>query len=116
MFANIVKWICMTTLVIAALLRLEGGPRILLQLVICGGAVFVMMLAARSRRFLWMLPFGLVAICFNPILPIKLSRPAELPALLASLVLFAVSLRYLPAVPRMSLATITDLPARGESL
>lgn len=115
MFARIVKFLCIGTLAMAAL-RIEGGPRILVELVLCGGAAFVMIQAAQNRKYIWMVPFGLIAIYFNPILPTQFSRVAELPILLACLILFAISLRYLPTMPRMSLATITDLPARGESL
>lgn len=116
MFEKIVKLLCIGVLVMAAAFRVEGGARILLQLVMCGGAAFVMMQAARNRRFLWMAAFGLIAIYFNPIVPIELSHKAELPIVLACLGLFLASLRYLGSAPRMSLATITDLPARGESL
>jgi hypothetical protein len=58
----------------------------------------------------------LIALCFNPVFPIVLSRAAALPITLACLLLFLGSLRYVNAAPRMSLATITGLPARGESL
>jgi hypothetical protein len=116
MFEKTVKIICLCALVLAAALRIQGGPRILLQLAVCGGAIFVMIQAARSRRYLWMIAFGIVAIYFNPILPVALSRLAELPVVLVCIALFAGSLRYLQTAPRMSLATITDLPARGESL
>ena len=116
MFEKIVKLLCIGLLVLEATFRVEGGARILLQLVICGGAAFVMMQAARNGRFLWMAAFGLVAIYFNPIVPIEVSRNAERPLVFACLALFLASLRYLRNAPRMSLATITDLPARGESL
>ena len=116
MFEKIVKFLCIGVLVLAVAFRVEDGLRILLQLVICGGAAFVMMQAARNGRFLWMVAFGLIAIYFNPVVPIELSRNAERPLVFACLALFLASLRYLGNAPRMSLATITDLPARGESL
>lgn len=116
MFEKIVKLLCIGVLVMAGTFRVEGGARILCQLVMCGGAAFVMMQAARNGRVLWVAAFGLIAIYFNPIVPIELSRGAELPIVLASLALFLASLRYLGNAPKMSLATITDLPARGESL
>jgi type II secretory pathway component PulM len=75
------------------------------------------MMEARSRKhLLWTIAFALIAVYFNPIFPVDSSRVAELTIVLTCMVVFAASLRYLKPVPRMSLATITDLPARGESL
>lgn len=116
MYSMIVKGICLAALVMAAVVMLQGIPEILLQFVVCGGAVFVMVEAVRSRKYLWVAAFALVALYFNPIFPIALSRMASLPVLLVCATAFLASMRYVRPMPRMSLATITDLPARGESL
>jgi hypothetical protein len=116
MFSGIVKYICLAALILAVALRLDGGPGILLQFVICGGAAFVMVQAIHNRKYFWMAAFALIALYFNPVFPIALSRSQSLPILLLCTTAFLVSLRYLRPLPRMSLATITDLPARGESL
>lgn len=116
MYAKIIKWICIAALLIAVAFKIEGGARVVVQLLLCGGAAFVLMQAARAHRFVWMTAFVLIAVYFNPVLPVEVSRRIELPLLFVCLSLFAGSLRYLPTLPRMSLATITDLPARGESL
>jgi uncharacterized protein DUF6804 len=116
MHSRIVKWMCLAALILAAALRLDEVPRILLQFVVCGGAAFVMIEAARNRKYLWAAAFALVALYFNPVLPIALSRSASLPVVLLCALAFLGSVRYLRPVPKMSLATITDLPARGESL
>jgi hypothetical protein len=116
MYSKIVKWICVVVLVLAAAVILHGVPQILLQLIGCGGALFVMLEAFRSRRYLWAGGFALVALYLNPIVPFELSRLASLPIQLACAPAFLASTRYVKPMPKMSLATITDLPARGESL
>jgi len=116
MYSKIVKWICVAVLVLAAAVILHGVPQILPQLVVCGGALFVMLEAFRSQKYLWAAAFALVALYFNPIVPFEFSRLASLPIQLACAAAFLASLRYVKPMPTMSLATITDLPARGESL
>ncbi len=116
MYSRIVKCMCVAALILAAALRLDGIPRILLQFVVCGGAAFVMIEAARNRKYLCTVAFALAALYFNPVLPITLSRSAALPVVILCALAFLGSVWYLGPAPKMSLATITDLPARGESL
>ena len=116
MYSKIVKCLCLAALALIAVVELHGISQVLLQFVICGGALFVMMEAVRARKYLWIAAFALPAIYFNPLFPIDLSRSTEFPIVLLCVSAFLLSLRYLSPKPRMSLATITDLPARGESL
>lgn len=116
MYSRIVKWICVAALVLAAVVILRGVPQILFQLVVCGGALFVMLEAFRSQKYLWAGTFALVALYFNPVVPFELPRLASLPVQLACAAAFLASTRYVKPTPKMSLATITDLPPRGESL
>jgi hypothetical protein len=116
MYSRIVKCICLAALVLAAVVTLQGIPEILFQLVVCGGALFVMVEAVRNHQYLWVAAFAVAALYCNPVLPIALSQTASRPIVLLCALAFLGSLRYLSPKPRMSLATITDLPARGESL
>ena len=116
MYSTIVKWACLAALALAAAVMLHGVPQILLQFVVCGGAVFVMIEASRGQEYIWAAAFALVALYFNPIVPFAVSRMASLPIPLACAAAFLASMCYVKPVPKMSLATITDLPARGESL
>jgi uncharacterized membrane protein YccC len=116
MYSKIVKWTCLAAVVIAATVMLNGVPQILLQFVVCGGALFVMLEAFRSQKYLWAATFAMVALYFNPVVPFEISRMASLPIQLAAAAAFLGSTRYVKPAPKMSLATITDLPARGESL
>ena len=116
MYSTIVKCISLAALVLAALATLQGIPQILLQFVVCGGALFVMIEAVRNRKYIWAAALAMPFIYFNPVVPIVLARTALFPLALLCALAFLGSLRYLRPIPRMSLATITDPPARGESL
>ena len=116
MYSKIVRISGLAALGLMAAFRFEGGIRLLAQFVVCGAAALVLTEAIRSRKHLWAIAFALIAVYFNPIFPVDFSRVAELMIVLTCMVVFAASLRYLKPVPRMSLATITDLPARGEAL
>lgn len=116
MYSTIVKVISLAALLLAAALTLRGAPLILVQLLVCGGALFVMREAVRGHKYIWVAVFAAPAICFNPVFPLVLSRSASRAMVLLCALAFLASLRYLHPKPRMSLATITDLPARGESL
>ena len=116
MYSRIVKVISLAVLVLAAALPLRGVSEILMQLLVCGGAMFVIMEAVRSHKYMWVAAFAMPIIFFKPILPVVLTKPASLEMVLFCALAFLASLRYLRPEARMSLATITDLPARGESL
>jgi hypothetical protein len=116
MYSKIVRITCLAALGLMAAFRFEGGVRLLTLFVVCGAAAFVLTEAIRNGKHLWAIAFALIAVYFNPIFPVELSRVAERTIVLICIVVASSSLRYLKPVPRMSLATITDLPARGESL
>lgn len=116
MYSRIVKWSSVAALALAAAVTLHGVPQMLRQLVVCGEALFVRLEAFRSQKYLWAGSFALVALYFNPIVPGEISRIASLPIQLVCAAAFLGSMRYVKPMPRMSLATITNLPARGESL
>ena len=116
MYSRIVKCAGLATLTLAAVATLQGLSEILLQFMICGAALFVMMEAIRNRRYIWAAAFAVPVVYFNPAFPVELSRSVTRAIVLLCALVFLASLRYLSPEPRMSLATITDLPARGESL
>jgi uncharacterized protein DUF6804 len=116
MYSVIVKSISLAALILAAFVTLQGMPQIVLQLAVCGGALFVMVEAVRNRKYIWVAAFAVPFVCFNPVFPIVLSGSALLATVLLCALVFLGSVFYLRPQPRMSLASITDLPARGESL
>jgi FtsH-binding integral membrane protein len=64
----------------------------LLRWVVCGVAVFIAVLAYRWKRIWAICLFGLVAILFNPLAPIYLTKQIWQPIDLACAVLFITSI------------------------
>lgn len=64
----------------------------LLRVVVCGTALFLVLLARKQRKGNWVWTFTVVAVIFNPLVPMYLGR--ELWGLLdlIALVLFAVAM------------------------
>ncbi len=50
MYSRIVKCITLAALALASMVTLQEIPQILLQFVVCGGALFVITEAVRSRK------------------------------------------------------------------
>ena len=115
-YSRIVKCISLAALVLATFVMLQGIPQILLQFAVCGGALFGMMEAVRNRKYIWVAAFAVPFIYFNPVFPGVLSRSVSVAIVFLCALAFLGSLCYLRPTPRMSLATITDLLPRGESL
>lgn len=101
---KIMKWASMTALVLAVLL----GHQALLQFVVCLGAVLVVLQAGRTGRYAWAAGFSAIALLYNPIVPLALSRNLFL--VLASLMMFALSVALLRAEP----VPARRLPARSK--
>ena len=116
MYSRIVKSTGLAALALTVVVTLQGMSAILLQFMVCGGALFVMIEAVRNRKYIWVAAFAVPVVYFNPVFPIELSRLMALAVVILCALAFLASLRYLGPQPRMSLATITDLPSRGESL
>ena len=70
MYSKIVRITCLAALGLMAAFRFEGGIRLLAQFVVCGAAALVLTEAIRSRKHLWAIAFALIAVYFNPILPV----------------------------------------------
>lgn len=98
------KWASIAALVLAVLFR-PSGYQTLLQFVVCVGAVLVVLQAGRTGRYAWAAGFIAIALLYNPIVPLALSRNLFL--VLLSLAMFALSVALLktqPAGARLLLA------------
>jgi hypothetical protein len=73
-----------------ALGRWPYGYYQLLRFVVCGVSVYVAFMAYNWQKLWAMWPFGIVAILFNPLVPIHLSREIWQPIDLMTAVLFVV--------------------------
>jgi hypothetical protein len=113
---NIMKWIAIVALFLAVLWRSSADYRTILQFVVCAGATFVVLQAARSGKYLWAAAFSGIAVLFNPIVPVELSRGMFLWLDLTCLAMFLVSLASLKTRTRLSVVSITDPTPQSESL
>ena len=91
------KWVCIAALALAVLFRASSGYHTLLQFVVCAGAVLVLLQAYRTNRYAWAAGFTAIALLYNPIVPLALSRNLFL--VLLSLGLFALSVAVLKTQP-----------------
>lgn len=108
------KWVAIAALVLAVLFRAPSGYLTVLQFVVCVGAVLVVLQAGRTGRYAWAAGFSVIALLYNPIVPVALSR--NLLLVLASLAMFALSVAVLktqPAGTRLLLARSRTKPSSG---
>jgi len=75
-----------------ALARHPYSYYILLRWVVCGTAGFGVLLAVDSERRGWAWTFGVIALLFNPIIPVHLSREIWAPVDLVAGAILLVSL------------------------
>jgi len=118
---KIMKWITMAALLSAAMLWSSAAnsqfPRFLLGFVVCFGAGIVVIQAIRANKYVWAGGFTVIALLFNPLVPIL---PFNVDwgrfLVLVLIVPFAVSLAALKSRPLLSIPSIIDQEPGGESL
>ena len=94
---KIMKWVSIAALVLAVLFNASSGYLTVLQFMVCVGAVLVVVQAGRAGRYTWAAAFSVIALLFNPIVPLALSRNLFL--VLLSLAMFALSVAVLKTQP-----------------
>ena len=121
MLAKVMKWTTMAALLAAAMLWRSAVnsqfPQFLLGFVVCLGAIVVVMQAGRAKKYVWVGGFAVIALFFNPIVPV-LPFGGEWGRLLVliAIVPFALSLAALKARPLLSIPSITGQHPGGQSL
>lgn len=118
MLAKIMKWVSISALLLAAMSwRSAANYQLVLNFVICMGAVVVVMQAVRAREYRWAAGFVAVALLFNPVVTFPGPPGAwHLVIVVACLAAFAVSLVALKTQPLRSMPSITDRNPGSESL
>ena len=71
--------------------RWPYGYYTLLWLIVCGTAACLAFLASEGRRLGWAIVLGLIALLFNPILPVRMRRSDWVPFHIGEAVLLAVA-------------------------
>ncbi len=116
MFTETMKWLSVAALVVAVFFWHSSLEfRIALQFIVCVGAGLVFVQAMGESKLLWAAGFFGIAVLFNPIVPVALSRGIFLWLDAACLTMFLVSLALLKTSPRLSVVSITGSP-RNQSL
>lgn len=105
---KIMKWVSIAALGMAVLIGVSAGYQTVLQLVVCAGALLVIVQAGHTGRYGWAAGFSAIALLYNPIVPLALSRNFLL--VLLTLVMFALSVAVLKTQP----ARTRPLPARSK--
>jgi Family of unknown function (DUF6804) len=116
MFTRIMKVACVGALLLMAFWQASAGAEIMLDILICVGAMTVATQAVARPKYGWTAVFVLIAVLFNPVVPVGLSREMFLILDLACLVTFLTSLEALKSQRRLSIPSITNRSSGSESL
>ena len=112
---NIMKWFSNAVLLLAGL-RLATLYQVLLEFAVCISALLVLAQAVRVGKFLWATGFLTIAVLFNPVVPMVLSRKTLLWLDWLCLMTFLVSLAALKGQAVLSMSSITNRVPVRESL
>jgi hypothetical protein len=72
--ASVIVRIIGSTLLFWSLSSHEYGYYTLLRWVVCGGAAYCVYISKSLGRIPWVWFFGIVALAFNPLVPVRLDR------------------------------------------
>ena len=94
----------------------DGGYLELLNMVVCLTALLVVAQTFRAHKYFWAAGFVAIAVLFNPIVPVTLSRKMFLWLDSVCVVTFLVSLALWKRRPMLSIPPITNRTPGSESL
>ena len=115
-FLKVMKFVCAAVLLLTAFWVASPGVKIVLDIVVCVGALIVATQAVAWSKYLWTAGFVAIAVLFNPVLPVALSRNVFLGLDLACLLAFLISLEALESQPILSIPSITHRTPGSQSL
>ncbi len=116
MLTIIMKWIAVVALLVGAAWQMPSDVRAYFGFVVSAAAVFVLVQAFILHKYAWGIAFIGVVCIFNPFQPIGFSFITLMVLEVLSAALFAASLPFLRANPRMTIASITESNPKTESL
>ena len=90
MISRITTVVSMAALLLTIVWHPSAGYLLLLESVICVGAIVIVLQAGRAEKYLWAVGFALIAVLFNPIAPVPMARSIWID--LAVMAAFGVSL------------------------
>lgn len=110
------KWMAIATLFLAVLGFPILSHRAILEVVVCVSGLLVVTQAIRASKYSWAAGFLAIAVLFNPVVPLPLSRNAFLLLEWLCLGAFLGSLAVLRMQPALSVLSITSRAPRSELL
>jgi hypothetical protein len=116
MLTKIMKWASIAGLFLAVLWRPSENFQLLLEFVVCAGAILVALDAVRAEEYVWATGFVAIALLFNPVAPVVLSREMFFWLGWVSVATFLASLVVLKSQPRLAMPSIVGQPRRDHEL
>jgi hypothetical protein len=109
-------WLSLAALAMAVYSRSSVPNLGITGLVVCAGAVAVLIRAIRLHERYWTAGMIAIVVLFNPVAPLPVSHTMILGLELACIVMFLASLFALRMRPLPSIPSITDRTPGSESL
>ena len=116
MLTKTMKWVSITALLTALLWHPSPSYEIVLQFLVCVGALLVVAPALRTGKYFWGAGFLAIVVLFNPVAPVALSRNMFLWLDVMSLATFMAALAAVKPKPLLSIPGIINLNRRSYSL
>ena len=117
MLTLIMKWISSAALLLAGVGFFTANYQAILEFVICVSGLLVLSQAVRAGKYFWAAGFLAIAMLFNPVVPIVLSRKTFLWLDWVCLMTFMISLAVLKREVTLTVPSITSSKRVGiESL
>lgn len=99
MLTKTMKWVSITMLLLALFWQPLQDHQVALGVLVCIGALVVVTQAWRTQNYFWATGFVAIAVLFNPIVPLALTRRTFFLLELACLGAFLLSLTVLTGKP-----------------
>jgi hypothetical protein len=116
MLTKVMTWLSVAALVLAVFSQSSLRNLGITGSVICAGAIVVLVRAVRLREHNWTAGLIIMAVLFNPVIPLPTSPTMTLGLELACILTFLTSLLVLRTQPLLSIPSITDRTPGSESL
>jgi len=116
MLTRITTWVCIMILVLAALGLQITGARPLLAGLVCASGLLIVRQTVRSGKYSWAVGFVVMAVLFNPVVPIVGPGSDVRWLNWIALVMFLWAAVRLNTRRTLTVQSITNLMPRRESL
>ena len=118
MYTKVMKSVSITALLLTVVFWSSAANyQLELNLVVSVAAAVVLVQAIQTRKYRWAAGFLMIALLFNPVVPVfRLAGAFGLSLVVLSVAPFAVSLFALRSDPLMSIPSITDRNPGSRSL